>query len=284
MDGQDAGHPERTADHGVEDGWPHDVVDVLGIGVSRADVPLVRRFMAEAVRDRRRLTITFANPNYVMAARHDARLRGLMNGFDLNLADGWGVVLAAKIFGTPLPTRMANDDLTDDLFAPAAEHGWPVFLFGNAPGVADAAAANLEQWYPGLKIVGTQHGHWSGPDGSIPPADVDRLVAQINDAGPDILHVGLGTPLQQIFVTENRHRLDVPVIITCGAYFEHLAERREWYPAWVLKLRIGWLYRLYREPRRLWRRYTIELGRYLAVVLGHRLRHGRGGTAPDRIR
>lgn len=259
----------------MENGWPHETVDVLGVGVSRADVPMLRRFLEDAVLSRRQLTITFANPNYVMAAQHDTRLRELMNGFDLNLADGWGVMLAAKVFGTPLPARMANDDLTDHLFGLPAEERWRVFLFGNAPGVADAAAANLVGWYPGLQIVGTQHGHWADESGGIAAADVDRLVAEINEAKPDILHVGLGTPLQQIFVTENRDRLDVPVIITCGAYFEHLAERREWYPAWVLRLRIGWLYRLYREPRRLWRRYTIELGAYLSLVFRHRLKRGR---------
>lgn len=251
-----------------------DTVDVMGVRVARADVPLLRRLMTEAVRTRRQLAITFANPNYVMAARRDDRLRDLMNGFDLNLADGWGVVLAAKIFGRPLPARMANDDLTDDLFGLPAQEGWRVFLFGNAPGTADAAAANLVRWYPGLRIAGTQHGHWADGSGRIPAADVDRLVAEINAAKPDILHVGLGTPLQQVFVAENRDRLDVPVIVTCGAYLEHLAERREWYPAWVLRLRLGWLYRLSRDPKRLWHRYTVELGHYLVRVLQYRLNHG----------
>ena len=174
-----------------------------------------------------------------------------MNGFDLNLPDGWGVVLAAKIFGRPVPGRMANDDLTDDLFGQPAEEGWRVFLFGNAPGVAEKAAENVRAWYPGLNIAGTLHGHWADEDGRIPAETAERLVAEINDAAPDILHVGLGTPLQQRFVAEHRDRLTAPVIFTCGAYFEHLAERREYYPAWVLKLRIGFLYRLAREPRRL---------------------------------
>lgn len=251
-----------------------DTVDVMGVRVSRVDVPALRRLMSEAIRERRRLTITFANPNYVMAARQDDRLRALMNGFDLTLADGWGVVLAARIFGRPVPGRMANDDLTAELFGLPATEGWRTFLFGNAPGVADAAAANLVRWHPGLEIVGTQHGHWADSSGQIPADDVERLVKEINAAEPDILHVGLGTPLQQIFVAENRDRLTAPVIVTCGAYLEHLAERQQYYPPWVLKLRIGWLYRLAREPKRLWRRYTIELGSYVVRIVAIRLRHG----------
>ncbi|RSN70666.1 WecB/TagA/CpsF family glycosyltransferase [Actinomadura sp. WAC 06369] len=258
----------------MDDRWPHQTVDVLGVRVSRIDAARLREFVAAAVKDRTKLTITFANPDYVRKAQKDRALRDLMNGFDLNLPDGWGVVLAAKIFGRPVPGRMANDDLTDDLFGQPAEEGWSVFLFGNAPGVADDAARNLREWFPGLSIAGTQHGHWAR-DGVLPPETAERLVAEINAAAPDILHVGLGTPLQQRFVAEHRDAIEAPVIITCGAYFEHLAERREYYPPWVLKLRIGFLYRLAREPRRLWRRYTVELGSYLGRVLVHRIRHGK---------
>jgi N-acetylglucosaminyldiphosphoundecaprenol N-acetyl-beta-D-mannosaminyltransferase len=256
-------------------GWPHDSVDVMGVRVSVADVPLLRRLLGEAVRTRRQLLVTFANPNYVMAAQRDSDLRELMNAFDLNLADGWGVVLAARILGRRLPTRMANDDLTDDVFGLAAQEGWRVYLLGNAPGVAATAGENLARWYPGVVVAGTQHGHWGVADGRVPAAHAERLIAEINEVKPDILQVGLGTPLQQTFVIENRDRLEVPVIITCGAYLEHLAERREWYPIWVLRLRIGFLYRLYRDPKRLWYRYTVELASYLLRLCRHRLRAPR---------
>jgi N-acetylglucosaminyldiphosphoundecaprenol N-acetyl-beta-D-mannosaminyltransferase len=258
--------------------WQHETVDVLGVRVSVADMPLLLRLMSEAVARRRGLTITFANPNYVMAAQKDEQLRRLMNAFDVNLADGWGVVLAARIFGKPLPTRMANDDITDGIFGLPAEKGWRVYLFGSAPGVADQAARNLAEWYPGLDVVGTEHGYWDverGHPGKFDPDDVDRIVKDINAAKPDILHVGVPTPLQQIFVTENRDRLDVPVIITGGSYLDHLAERRHWFPPWVIKLRLGWLYRLSRDPRRLWHRYTVELADYLFRVFRHRVTHGK---------
>lgn len=259
----------------MEARWPHDTVDVLGVRVSRVDVAVLQRYIAAAVRERRKLTITFANPDYVRKATKDEELRALMNGFDLTLPDGWGVVMAARLFGRPVPGRMANDDLTDELFGQPAQEGWRVFLFGNSPGVADAAAANLRRWYPGLRIVGTEHGHHADATGDIPAEVAERLVTEINETKAEIVHVGLGTPLQQRFVARYRDRLDAPVIITCGAYFEHLAERRQYYPSWVLKLRIGFLYRLAREPRRLWRRYTIELGSYVLRVLAHRVRHGR---------
>jgi len=250
----------------------------MGVQVSVADVSLFRRFLGEAVRTREQLLVSIANPNYVMAAQRDVGLRENINSFDLNLADGWGVVLAARVLGRRLPSRMAVDDLTDDLFGPAAEGAWRVYLLGCAPGVAPKAGDNVEKWYPGVHIVGTQHGHWGAVDGRIPAAHADRLVAEINEVKPDIMLVGLGTPLQQAFIMENRDRLEVPVMMTCGAYFEHLAERREWYPGWVLKLRIGFLYRFYRDPKRLWYRYTVELGSYLLRLASFRLRSRRRPT------
>lgn len=263
----------------VERRWLHalDTVDVQGVSVSVADMELLLGAMDRAVTERRQLAITFANPNYVMAAQRDPELRRLMNGFDMNLADGWGIVLAARILGKPLPTRMANDDITDGIFGLPAKRGWRVFLFGSAPGVAGRAAENLTEWYPGLAVVGTEHGYWDvqrGHSGRFDRRDVDRIVAEINAAEPDVLHVGVPTPLQQAFVIQNRHRLDVPVIITGGSYLDHLAERRHWYPPWVIRARLGWLYRLGREPRRLWYRYTVEIANYLLRTLRYRLANG----------
>ena len=60
------------------------------------------------------------------------------------------------------------------------------------------------------------------------------------------------------------------MIITGGSYIDHLSESVHWFPSWMLRLRLGWLYRLYREPRRLWRRYTVELGQYWLIVMRHR--------------
>jgi N-acetylglucosaminyldiphosphoundecaprenol N-acetyl-beta-D-mannosaminyltransferase len=94
--------PQPRPDSG---GAGMDCVDVLGVRVSVADMDGLLAAMRTAVEDRRQLAITFANPNYVMAAQRDTRLRELMNAFDVNLADGWGIVLAAKIYGKPLPTH-----------------------------------------------------------------------------------------------------------------------------------------------------------------------------------
>jgi N-acetylglucosaminyldiphosphoundecaprenol N-acetyl-beta-D-mannosaminyltransferase len=110
-------------------------------------------------------------------------------------------------------------------------------------------------------------------------ADTERVVSAINASRADLLVVGLPTPAQQRWVKENASRLSVPVIMTAGSYLDHVAERIDWYPQWVMRSRICWLYRLYRDPSRLWKRYSLELLRFGAILLQARLGVGQPGRA-----
>jgi N-acetylglucosaminyldiphosphoundecaprenol N-acetyl-beta-D-mannosaminyltransferase len=255
-------------------------VDVLGVRVTRTTMGELIDLIDRSVAASSRLDVTFVNPNYLMAARRDRSLLGLLNAFDVMLADGWGVVWASRILGDPLPERLANDDIEGPLFRLTDRRRLRVFLFGSAPGVAEAAATRLSASFPGISIVGTQHG-WldveRGHPGTIDPADSDRVVEAIDRARPDVLIVGLPTPLQQRWVRAHRPRLDVPVVITGGSYLDHVAERIGWYPEWVVAAHLCWAYRLAREPRRLWRRYSLELAEFGARVAAEAVRRRGAG-------
>lgn len=258
--------------------WVHPVVDVLGVEVSAIELPELMRDIDVALEERRRLTITFANPNYLVAAGKDAELRETINAFDRVLADGWGVMLAARILGRRIPVRLANDDLVVPLFDLLARRHTRVFLLGSAPGVAERAGERLTANFPGLEIAGTMHGYLSvqeGTPGRYSAAAFDAMVRAVNDADPDLLIVGIPTPSQQRFVVENLDRLTAQVIMTGGAWLDHLAERVQYYPTIVVKLRMCWAYRWFREPRRLAHRYTVELVDFGRRVLGQRVRRAR---------
>jgi N-acetylglucosaminyldiphosphoundecaprenol N-acetyl-beta-D-mannosaminyltransferase len=251
--------------------------DFLGIGLSclpdEAFVDAVR----DAVETRSRLTVSFINPDYVLRAHRTPGLIEQMNRFDIMLPDGWGIVLAGRRLGLPVPDRQGNDDICPKVFELSAARGFSNFLFGCAAGVPERAAANLTESFPGLPVAGTLHGYWDvtrGHPGRYDAADVDMMVQAINKASPDILHVSIPTPMQQNWVWQVADRLTAPVIITGGSYLDHLAERVYWYPGWANKLRLGWAYRLTREPGRLWKRYSLDLMAYGGLVLGA-MRSGR---------
>jgi N-acetylglucosaminyldiphosphoundecaprenol N-acetyl-beta-D-mannosaminyltransferase len=141
--------------------------------------------------------------------------------------------------------------------------------------MAVKAAATLEGAFPGLRVVGTQHG-WldvdRGHPGTFAVEDELAVVDRINASGADAVLVGLPTPLQQDFVVAYGSRLDAPIVMTVGAYFDHLAERLDWYPRWMDRLRLDWLYRLYREPGRLRKRYTLGMLQFAWLVARERVR------------
>lgn len=252
---------------------------VLGVDVSVTDLDGLLRALDQAVEDRAPTLVSFVNPNYVMRGHEDADLRARMNAFDVMLADGWGVVAAARALGVRLPDRLSNDDIGPALFQLAARRGWRVFLFGSAPGVADRAARTLQDTVPGLQVVGALHGWFDalrGHPGRFDPEDEATVLAAIEQARPDLLVVGLPTPLQQRWVVDNRERLaGVPVVMTGGSYLDHVAERLQWYPTWVLRARVGWLYRLAQDPRRLWHRYSVELVQYGLLLARELVRRRR---------
>ena len=252
--------------------------DFLGIGLSCLPDEAFLDAVRQAVETRSRLTISFLNPDYVVRGRKIPGLIGKMNRFDIVLPDGWGIVLGGRRLGLPVPDRQGNDDICPKLFALSAGRGFSNFLFGCSEGIPEKAAANLTSSFPRLPIAGGLHGYWDvmrGHPGRYDDADVDMMVKAINAANADILHVSIPTPMQQTWVWQVADRLSAPVIITGGSYLDHLAERVYWYPGWVNRMRLGWAYRLIREPRRLWKRYSLDLMAYGGMVLKARFAGGR---------
>jgi N-acetylglucosaminyldiphosphoundecaprenol N-acetyl-beta-D-mannosaminyltransferase len=232
----------------------------LGVDINSLDPASFLEIVLAAVDERRRLTVSFLNPFYARRAARSRRLRELMNTFDILQPDGWGTVYGARLCGIPVPARLAIEDFELELFRGLEKRKRSVFLFGSGPGVADRAAATLASSFPTLEVCGTLHGWWDalkGHPGRYDAEDNEMIVSTINAARPDLLIVGLPTPLQQEWVVENLAALEAPVIMTAGAYLDKLAERLNWYPRWMDSARLDWLYRIVREPRRLGPRYLV---------------------------
>ncbi len=160
--------------------------------------------------------------------------------------DGSGVAWAANHYNQPLPANINGTDLLPLL----CERGYKLFLFGAMPGVADEAKAKLQSAHPNARIVGTHHGYYA-------PEECDSIIAQINDAKPDILLVAMGVPAQEMWIATHLGKLNVPLSIGVGGLFDFASERIPRAPLWMRNHGIEWMYRLYQEPRRLFKRYVI---------------------------
>ncbi len=221
-----------------------------------------------ALEDRSKLMVSYLNPFYARATADDPGLAALVDDFDVVQPDGWGVVYGARAARIRVPERAAIEDVERPLFTWMAMHDRSVYLFGSAPGVPEAAARTLTEAFPGLRVVGTQHG-WldveAGHPGRIDDADAAAVAADVDRSGADLVLVGLPTPLQQEWAHTYGPALAAPVVMTAGAYLDKLAEGLDWYPRWMERARLGWAYRVYREPRRLLGRYTVGTARFAAL-------------------
>ncbi|CCO07630.1 WecB/TagA/CpsF family glycosyltransferase [Desulforamulus hydrothermalis] len=189
------------------------------------------------------------NPEYLYRAQHEPELLQLVNRADLVTPDGAGIVWASRLLGTPVPERVTGIDLMLALMPVAARAGWRVFLLGAAPGVAAAAAANLQRQYPGLQVVGSRHGYFT-------PAEEAALLQQIKEARPHLLFVALGMPRQEQWIARHKDLLGVPVAIGVGGSLDVIAGRVRRVSPWLQKLQLEWLGRLLQEPSR-WRRQLV---------------------------
>jgi N-acetylglucosaminyldiphosphoundecaprenol N-acetyl-beta-D-mannosaminyltransferase len=198
------------------------------------------------------------NPEMLMQARRDPAVWGLLNRGDLVVPDGHGILWAGKRLGSPFPERVTGIDLIQTLAARAVAAGWRLYLLGGAPGVAEAAAVNLQRQHPGLQVAGTGHGYFTG-------AELPAVLEHIRVAEPGLLLVGLGFPRQEYFIREHGRELGPLVAVGVGGSFDVLSGRLRRSPVWIQRLRLEWLYRVFQEPAR-WRRLLV-LPRFVGLVL-----------------
>ncbi len=207
--------------------------------------------------------ICTVSPEFVMIAQDNPDFMRVLHRADLCVADGVGLLLAARLLGRRLPERVTGSDGVPLIARRAAERGWKLFLLGAAPGVAERAAARLVADNPGLIIAGTYAG-------SPAPAEEEEIVARVNASGADVLFVAYGAPQQDLWIARNRDRLTVAVAMGVGGTFDFIAGVVPRAPRWMRRLGLEWLYRLYRQPWR-WRR-MLRLPRFVWAVLTRRER------------
>ncbi|MBT9329484.1 WecB/TagA/CpsF family glycosyltransferase [Paracidobacterium acidisoli] len=209
------------------------------------------------------LLIVGPNAQIVTLAEQNRRFASALQAADLSVADGVSVVWASRLLGKPVPERVTGGDLMERLCAEAAAHGFTVFFLGGLPEAAEKAAATLTRRYPGLKIAGT----YCPPLGfEADPEEVAKIREQITQAAPDLLCVAFGAPRQEIWMHEHCPSLPIRAAIAVGAALDTQAGLRHRAPAWTHRLGVEWLYRLLREPRRLWRRYLIGNTHFIWLV------------------
>ncbi len=235
--------------------------DVLGVHYDNLT-------MEEAVQRGRSIlegkkTCYCVTPNAEMAyeALHDEAFRKLLNGAELVLPDGAGVVLGAKILKTPLKQKVAGIEFAQNMLPVMEALGSKLFLLGSKPGVAELAAEKMLKKHPKLIICGIADGYFK---------DEAEIVEKINRSEADALYVCLGAPKQEYFMYSHRKELRVKLMCGLGGTLDGIAGTVKRAPKWMIRLQLEWLYRLIKEPRRFKR--MLRLPKFILAAMKKRMK------------
>lgn len=219
-----------------------------------------------------RASVTAAAVNLVMSARDDPATMQAVLGATLAVPDGQPLVWALRLLGHPSATRVYGPDLMAHFCAHAAFAGTPMYLYGGrSPEALDLLTERLRERFPGLRIVGG----WSPPFRPLTAAERERVVAEIDASGARVVWVGTGQPKQELWMHQMRPLLAAPLLVGVGAAFDFHAGIVSQAPSWMQRSGLEWVYRLSREPRRLWRRYLTQNPRFLVGFARQYLRERR---------
>lgn len=204
------------------------------------------------------------NPEIVWLARQMPELKTALNGADLVIPDGIGIIYAARILGTPLKERVPGIELTEALLSYAASADLPVFLLGAKPGVAERAGENLHEKHPGLRVVGCGDGYFK-EDGPV--------LARLRESGARLILVCLGFPRQELWMAAHRDEVGQALMLGVGGSMDVFAGDVKRAPEAWCKAGLEWLYRLLSQPSRIKR--MIKLPIFLVSVVWERITHGK---------
>ncbi len=237
-----------------------------------SDYDEVIAWMDAMVASEARGWLTAAAVNLVMSAHDDAATMKALLGASLAVPDGQPLVWALRLLGHGRATRVYGPDLMERWCARAAVTGTPTYLYGGRSEQAlELLSGRLRERFPGLRIVGG----WSPPFRPLSEREREEAVARIDDSGAQVVWVGTGQPKQELWMSEMRPLLRAPLLVGVGAAFDFHAGIVSQAPAWMQRNGLEWLYRLSREPRRLWRRYASQNPRFVAGFARQYLRERR---------
>jgi N-acetylglucosaminyldiphosphoundecaprenol N-acetyl-beta-D-mannosaminyltransferase len=232
--------------------------EVLGFPIVLSDYEGVMDWMDAVIRARQPTSVTAAAVHLIMVAREDPETHAAVLDATI-VPDGQPLVWALRALGYKQASRVYGPDLMAHYCARA---GARMFLYGGRDeGALEQLTAALRERFPGLDIVGG----YSPPYRELTDAERDAVVAQINGSGADVVWVGTGQPKQEKWMAQMRDRLEAPILVGVGAAFDFHAGIVAQAPSWMQRAGLEWVFRLSREPRRLWRRYARYNPRFVAA-------------------
>jgi N-acetylglucosaminyldiphosphoundecaprenol N-acetyl-beta-D-mannosaminyltransferase len=223
--------------------------------IDNATLDEVIQYIEKCITQKKICHVITPNVDQIVKIEDDAYFKEICNNAELLLTDGHPLMWIAKWYGTPIKEKISGADLVPQLCEVAAKKKYRVFFLGAAEGVAIKAANILQEKYPGLIIAGTYSPPFGFENDNIELTNINKMLFK---SKADLLFVGMGVPKQDIFIYENMYKYNIPVSFSIGAAIDFIAGVQKRAPRWMSNNGLEWMYRLFENPRRMFRRYIID--------------------------
>lgn len=188
------------------------------------------------------------NAAKIVNAQKDTILRHAINGSDIVNVDGMAVVWALRLLGYKIPERVSGIDLFDELIQVSAANGYKPYFLGATEEINDLMVSKIKGKYPEIEIAGSRNGYFSATEEML-------VVNKITGSKPDLLFVGISSPRKEEFINKYFDYMNIPFVMGVGGSFDVYAGSTKRAPLWMQKNGLEWLFRIYQEPKRMWKRY-----------------------------
>lgn len=233
-------------------------VSILDIPVAQTTkAQFVPHVMEEMQQSNKAITIVTANPEIIMLAKENHSYECLLKASSYVVADGIGVVIGAKMLGTPLEERIPGYELVHEFMKAATPEQNRFFFYGSKPGVAEQAAEQAKSLYPQIEIVGVCDGYGNDGDG-------EEVARKAQKANPDFIFVATGAPKQEEWIAIHKEKFPRTVMMGVGGSFDVLSGNVDRAPQLFIKLNLEWFHRLITQPTRAKR--MLKIPQFLLAV------------------
>jgi N-acetylglucosaminyldiphosphoundecaprenol N-acetyl-beta-D-mannosaminyltransferase len=246
----------------IDKDFSRNVWCLLGLTFDAVDTNQAAIEILSAANENRRCFLSTPNLNFLCESHKDIAFRESVINSDLSIADGFPIVLTAKLLGIPLPERVAGSSLVEYLYQRNTDVPLKIFFFGGEPGVAEKASFAVNRKPSGLVSVG----HYTPGFGTIEEMSKPEIIEYINQHDVEFLIVAISAKKGQAWIELNRHLLKAPVISHLGAVINFYAGTIKRAPEMVQRMRLEWLWRIYQEPS-LWKRYYDDGFQFLSLLV-----------------
>lgn len=220
-------------------------------------------FIDTSIVHQRHSYILTCNVDHVIKLRKDDEFRKVYSDAGAVVADGMPIIWASKLLKKPLKQKVSGSDLFTWLGEAFEDRGYRLFFLGAADGIPEKAMRNLQALYPNMNIVGCYSPSYGFENNEEENRHIVRL---LQEARPDIVFVGVGAPKQEKWIYRYYETYRAPISIGVGATFDFLSGNVKRAPKLMQKTGFEWFWRLFQEPKRLWRRYLIEDSQFLVLL------------------